>query len=584
MSDLNVFSGKNDAGKSNILKALNLFFNNCVVKDGDYKFSENYNMQRLEEVRQDSVKGKQFITIKVTFRRGNQAIRTLPETFTVTKKWNRDDVLPQVSDNIEKQLVKEGKKCNDRSRASLTRFLNNIKYIYIPAIKDEAIFNVMIAKLQDVVYSRKLNGNEMLSKSLDVLYDSVVGVTEELSVEFKKATTVESMIATPRKADELYKTLRIMTNNDSGEISLENRGDGIRVRYLPSILHYIAKNSLERYIWGFEEPENSLEFNMAISMARDFYDIYSKSSTILITTHSPAFIDLYKEKRANGYRCFKEEFKTQIKDFKSASGMVSLSEELGYIKLLQDLYNDYQKKVEEQEKLIFRIAQLENSINDSCKPLFLTEGKTDAQILNIAWKKLYGDTACPVEIRSCNLVDDTSPNAIAGAGILKGILCSRRYDDLRVVIGMFDNDAEGVKDYGLDGNYSLSVDKKWKKHKSKKGFSFVIPAKTEELKKIETAKNLSIELLFEKEYLDKEIDGQGLKFAEAKVITKINGIDIEQSAMDQNSEYWYCAKIKDETKTFFAEKVVPTFDKEAFSNFVPIFEIINEIVASATVE
>ena len=74
---LNVFTGKNDVGKSNVLKALNLFFNNCVQSDGDYTFENNYNFKRLEEVRKDTIKGKQFIQIKITFRRGKQYEKTL---------------------------------------------------------------------------------------------------------------------------------------------------------------------------------------------------------------------------------------------------------------------------------------------------------------------------------------------------------------------------------------------------------------------------------------------------------------------------------------------------------------------------
>lgn len=93
-------TGKNDVGKSNILKALNLFFNNCIVEEGDYDFRRNYNLKRLEEVRKDTIKGKQFIQIKITFRRGKQFEKTLPEKFTITKKWNRDSEIPQMSDNI----------------------------------------------------------------------------------------------------------------------------------------------------------------------------------------------------------------------------------------------------------------------------------------------------------------------------------------------------------------------------------------------------------------------------------------------------------------------------------------------------
>lgn len=78
-------------------------------------------MQRLEEVRKETVKGKQFIQIKITFRRGEQFEKTLPHIFTVTKKWNRDSNIPQITDNIEGQLKKQGKSYNARSRASLSK-------------------------------------------------------------------------------------------------------------------------------------------------------------------------------------------------------------------------------------------------------------------------------------------------------------------------------------------------------------------------------------------------------------------------------------------------------------------------------
>lgn len=452
INDINVFSGKNDAGKSNVLKALNLFFNNHIVYDGDYNFKENYNLQRLEEVRRETVKGKQFIQIKITFRRGKQFEKTLPESFTVSKKWNRDDELPQMTDDIEMQLKKHGQLYNARSRASLTRFLNNIRYIYVPAIKDQRLFNEMLKKLQNIVYSKKLSGNEQLTSSLSTLYENVVVATKELSDEFKKATNVDSMIATPTEVDELYKTLHIITRMADGTVSLENRGDGIRVRYIPSILNYIAQNASENFVWGFEEPENSLEFNMAREMAEDFYRVYASNSLILLTTHSPAFIDLGYREKGRGYRCYKVSYETKIIDFEHAEQLPSLAEELGYIQILQRQYDEYKNIIEENAKIKDKIKDLEAELEISKKPVLLTEGKTDAKILSVAWEKLY-DYECPFDIKSCNLLDEQEKNAIAGAGILKNTLCAWRFDSSKVVIGLFDNDEAGLKEFKLDGNY-----------------------------------------------------------------------------------------------------------------------------------
>ncbi len=133
LSDLNVFTGRNDVGKSNILKALNLFFNNETDPGVPFYFADNFNFRRLGECK-NSVKGKQFIQIKVTFIRGNRSEKTLPSKFTVTKKWFRTDSVPSiVVDDLSKELVKEGKTYTDRCKSSLTAFLNKIRYIYIPA-------------------------------------------------------------------------------------------------------------------------------------------------------------------------------------------------------------------------------------------------------------------------------------------------------------------------------------------------------------------------------------------------------------------------------------------------------------------
>lgn len=46
---------------------------------------------------------------------------------------------------------------------------------------------------------------------------------------------------------------------------------GIHTSCKNAILNFIASNSSEKYVWGFEEPENSLEYNLAIEMAETVY-------------------------------------------------------------------------------------------------------------------------------------------------------------------------------------------------------------------------------------------------------------------------------------------------------------------------
>lgn len=578
LNDINVITGKNDVGKSNVLKALNLFFNNCVVKSGDYKFTDNYNLKRLHEVRKDTIKGKQFIQIKITFVRGESYPKTLPEVFTVTKKWNRDDYSPQVTDDIENQLLKENKKYTSNSRASLTRFLNSMKYIYVPAIKDAEIFYEMIVRLQEIINTKKLSENRVLEESLNNLYENVVMATNELSYEFKKATSIDSKIATPQKPEELYRTLNIVTKLAEDNIPLESRGDGIRVRYIPSMMNYIAMNSNNKYIWGFEEPENSLEFNLARKMANDFYEEYSKYSQIMVTTHSPAFISLGDYENGTGYRCYKTDLATEIIDFENAEKLEPLEEELGYVHLWQKQFEEYKRIVSENERIKEAIDEVQHKLLDSQKPVVLTEGKTDAQILNIAWEKLYNEENCPFDIKSCNLMEESDGDSLAGCSILKSILVARRYDSNRVIIGLFDNDKAGKEAFKLDKNYNEK--EKWKVHKNRKGYAMLLPVISDELKKIANAEKLSIELMFSKEVLKKKIDGKGLEFEDLIDTHRINGVISEEKKIPAfDSDYWFYAKIKDTSKNYFAYSIVPSLDKEDFTNFSILFDTIKEILS-----
>ena len=54
--DINIITGKNDVGKSNILKALNLFFCQQTDYNTALNFAENYSLTRKEEVRKEPVK------------------------------------------------------------------------------------------------------------------------------------------------------------------------------------------------------------------------------------------------------------------------------------------------------------------------------------------------------------------------------------------------------------------------------------------------------------------------------------------------------------------------------------------------
>jgi hypothetical protein len=62
---MNLIFGRNDSGKSNVIRALNLFFNGEIEPGRELDFGIDFSDIRREEAR--SVKGRQFISIRVDF-------------------------------------------------------------------------------------------------------------------------------------------------------------------------------------------------------------------------------------------------------------------------------------------------------------------------------------------------------------------------------------------------------------------------------------------------------------------------------------------------------------------------------------
>jgi predicted ATP-dependent endonuclease of OLD family len=109
LTDVIILAGRNDVGKSNILKALNLFFNNQTDWNVPFEFNRDFSQRRLSEVRKETIKGKQYIQVVVGFIRGARSEKSLPEKFTVTKTWYRDSLHPEQKSSLQSQF---GHKCH----------------------------------------------------------------------------------------------------------------------------------------------------------------------------------------------------------------------------------------------------------------------------------------------------------------------------------------------------------------------------------------------------------------------------------------------------------------------------------------
>ena len=274
---LNLFVGLNDAGKSNILKALNLFFNNETEPDVPFDFEHDYS--KYAPIRKKKAKE---ITITLIF--------SIPDRYSYhedviwTKVWRIDGLYKDSS-----------REWTFTPYSKVYTLLSRINYKYVPAIRSDSYFKLLLADLYTCI--AKEANVELLEKSNEYSY-ALDGFTQQIGIRVQKTVGIKSNLIMPSNQVDIFKQLVFRTNDSSRiPIDLSYRGDGIKAIHIPAILKFISEQNDKlknrstipiSFIWGYEEPENGIEMLKCFDLAREFYD-FSDTVQEFITTHSPAF-------------------------------------------------------------------------------------------------------------------------------------------------------------------------------------------------------------------------------------------------------------------------------------------------------
>ncbi len=187
---------------------------------------------------------------------------------------------------------------------------------------------------------------------------------------------------------------------------LRQKGDGIKARYIPELLRFINEheNRSKYYVWGFEEPENSLDLGAAQNEAQRFASFAKRSDTqVFITSHSPAFYlaESKHDKHTRRYFVTKQKFidekispenaVAEIDDLPKAekamkdAGLLELPYVIGQMQKERE-----RRKLAEAEAKKYRgeITALENKLAQQKKPFLLVEGKHDVTLFEAAFTRL----------------------------------------------------------------------------------------------------------------------------------------------------------------------------------------------------
>lgn len=377
--DMSILVGKNDTGKSNILRALNLFFNGSATHEETFDFDLDHNVHN-----EPTKKAKQIV-IRLEIQLPKSYQRKNGDFIIWEKCWRAEGL------RYSKRYRKNGKDLPPRSRVGT--LLDRIKFMYVPAIKDPGYFS----HLQTMIYSTISDvWGERLHASSKDFETAVSNEIKELNSEISSVIKIDSQLALPKDMRTIFSNLEFKDRKNG--VLLSSRGDGVKAQHIPLILSFIAKimhNSPSmsysipyNIIWGYEEPENSLELSSCVTLADKFLNL-SKGDDIcqvFITTHSPVFYNLTAQNASLGddnniIRYFVYNNKERNDSTEITKNYDNMDERMGTTAALGTIISGIERKIRQTQNMKHSVEEF--SLN-GIRVLFV-EGESD----KIFYKKLF---------------------------------------------------------------------------------------------------------------------------------------------------------------------------------------------------
>jgi predicted ATPase len=450
-SDLNVLFGRNDAGKSNVLRALNLFFTGKTNPGQAFNFDRDFCHARLAEAQaQRGGDIRKFVYVKIWFSTPANWRASLGNSFWVKKQWSVSTAAePQMMSSLGNQ---------QRNQMYLTRFLNKVQFHYVPAIKDRRIFEQLQADIYRVISQQaEFNG------SLAAFAHQLGTATNDLTAGLRAALDISSAVSTPSDLTDLFRSLDFITTSEVGDsysLTLQ-RGDGVQVRHIPPILEFLSDKSPQDYhIWGFEEPENSLELANAITEADTFRGMArSDNKQIFLTSHSPAFFSLDGPEVKRYFVSRSEERNNRMTSAIRVIDMASplpgeLMGETPHLPIISEYLRTAHEEIQRQKATTNELAA---QVQAQELPIVFVEGESDKLVFEKAWELLI---RLPLSVAFESAGGTTKMESLGKDGPILVRLAPHRQ-----VFALVDNDKEGRT---VNESARLAPGGRWVQHNSNK--------------------------------------------------------------------------------------------------------------------
>ena len=398
-----VLVGKNDAGKSNVLRALNLFFNEKTDPPEQLYFDSDHNVFNRPNRRAKEIGVKLDIELPATYHRTNG------EYVVWEKRWRAEgEVYNEYKGyrrNSDIRSTSQAKEVKIPAKSNVHGLLRNINFVYVPAIKDLEYFSELRASIYGIISDV---ADQEFRNSSQEFEQSIAHQLEDLTARIADSLGLQSRLALPRDMSHIFESLDFLSEGQN--ISLDARGDGVKARHIPLILKFMAdkKRSLlvkgahaHNFIWGYEEPENSLELSSSMELADQFWNFLDDGiSQIILTTHSPVFYNIHcsQAEDDNCISCHHIYMDAKDDGTKEAKRLGELDEHMGTAALLAPMVADIEEKFRRQNQAK---AKVEEFAAANRRKLFV-EGPSDKDIITKALQVFAPDHADEIDVETQN--------------------------------------------------------------------------------------------------------------------------------------------------------------------------------------
>jgi predicted ATP-dependent endonuclease of OLD family len=303
ISDITILVGKNNEGKSNLLRAINLSMIALRCYQDPlhsrrirslYEWSTDYPVSL-----QKSKKGNKKSVFTLEFELTPEEVLDFKTRYKHTLNGYLPIRIAFGQDNSpEFKVVKNGKgsvELNKKSRFICKYIAQNIEFNYIPAVRteDDALREIRRQVMRKL---SSLEENPKYKEAIELINSLQKPIMESLEEAIKK--TLSDFIPNVSEVYinfnnqitlDRYRDVSIRIN-DGQNTDIQNKGDGIKSLVTLALLNNSRINPSGMSIVAIEEPEAHLHPEAINRLKESIYTL-SKTNQVIISTHNPLFVN-----------------------------------------------------------------------------------------------------------------------------------------------------------------------------------------------------------------------------------------------------------------------------------------------------